>query len=298
MDMPLVEKYRPRHFDDIILSETNVLFFKNVIENNYVPNILLYGPPGTGKTTTLVNLIKSYQEKHNELNKGLLIHLNASDDRGIDTIRYQISSFIHSKSLFTVGTKFIILDEVDAMTRCAQQALNDLIYVNEHVRFGLICNYISKIDESLQSKFIKIKFNKLPSQLILQFLTSISQKENMGYTMDQLKYIQIMFGSDMRSMINYMQINQDFSNVHIIQTDIWEQLYSFMQETKNPESTVCKIYELSRDYNLDVRHIIKDFVYYVYTTHACKNMNEIAFALHAPNLSADHLLHYIIIKLI
>ena len=120
----------------------------------------------------------------------------------------------------------------------------------------------------------------------------------MGYTLDQLKYIQIMFGSDMRSMINYMQINQDFSNVHIIQSDIWEQLYQFIQESKNTESIIRKIYELSQLYNLDVRHIIKDFVYYVYTIYNCKHISEIAFALHATNLSSDHLLHYIIIKLI
>ena len=173
MSIPLVEKYRPQHFNDIVLDEHNQLFFKNLIEYEYIPNILLYGPPGTGKTTTIINLIKMYHAKHHRRNKSLVIHLNASDDRGIDTIRIQISSFIQSKTLFSHGPKFVILDEVDSMTKCAQQALGHLLQSYNHVSFCLICNYICKIDESLQSKFIKIKFNKLPSPVVFDFLTQI-----------------------------------------------------------------------------------------------------------------------------
>jgi GTPase SAR1 family protein len=75
--------------------------------------LLLYGPPGTGKTTTIVNLINAYQNKLGFKNKDLIIHLNASDERGIDIIRNQISFFVNSKPLFHSGMKFVILDEVD-----------------------------------------------------------------------------------------------------------------------------------------------------------------------------------------
>ena len=77
-----------------------------------------------------------------------MIHLNASDERGIDIIRNQINSFVNSKSLFNNGMKFVILDEVDYMTKNAQLAL-DIYYKNykSNVRFCLICNYISRIDE-------------------------------------------------------------------------------------------------------------------------------------------------------
>ena len=98
-----------------------------MIEKNYIPNILLYGPPGTGKTTTIINLINKFQSKNNQLNKGLMIHLNASDERGIDIIRNQINNFVNSKTLFNVGIKFIILDEVDYMTKNAQLALKYLL---------------------------------------------------------------------------------------------------------------------------------------------------------------------------
>ena len=120
---PWVEKYRPSCFEDIVLDPLNKILLKNIIDNNYFPNLLFYGPPGTGKTTTIINLVNVYQEKMNLKNKGLMIHLNASDERGIDIIRNQINSFVNSKSLFGDGMKFVILDEVDYMTKTAQIAL-------------------------------------------------------------------------------------------------------------------------------------------------------------------------------
>ena len=140
-----------------------------------MPNLLLYGPPGTGKTTTIINLINEYQKKNNQENKGLMIHLNASDERGIDIIRNQINNFVNSKTMFTNGIKFVILDEIDYMTKNAQQALKYLLQeYQENIRFCLICNYISKIDESLQNEFVKLRFNQLPKQDIIDFLSKIN----------------------------------------------------------------------------------------------------------------------------
>jgi replication factor C subunit 3/5 len=90
---PWVEKYRPSNFDDIVLDDINKKIIESIIQNNFFPNLLFYGPPGTGKTTTIINMINAYQEKYNQKNKGLMIHLNASDERGIDIIRNQISGF-------------------------------------------------------------------------------------------------------------------------------------------------------------------------------------------------------------
>ena len=75
-DQPWAEKYRPRNFDDIVLDENNRILLENAVKMNNFPNLLLYGPPGTGKTTTIINLIDKYQEKYNQKNKGLKIHLN------------------------------------------------------------------------------------------------------------------------------------------------------------------------------------------------------------------------------
>ena len=124
---PWIEKYRPQKFNEIVLNEDNKILLKNIIKNNHFPNLLLYGPPGTGKTTTIINLIEKYHNSYNKNLKGLKIHLNASDDRGIDIIRNQINQFVNTKSMFGNGIKFVILDEVDYMTKNAQQALRYLI---------------------------------------------------------------------------------------------------------------------------------------------------------------------------
>ena len=172
--LPWVEKYRPNNLEDIVLSKYNKKTLINMLNNKYISNMLLYGPPGTGKTTTVINLIKNYQKRNNELNKGLLIHLNASDERGIDIIRNQIQVFVNSNGLFKQGTKFVVLDEVDYMTKNAQQALKQLIQdYNESVRYFLICNYISKVDQSLQKEFILMRFSQLPKENILVYLNDI-----------------------------------------------------------------------------------------------------------------------------
>ena len=99
-NIPLVEKYRPTNFGDIVLDPINKKILTNIIDTAYFPNLLFYGPPGTGKTTTIINLVNSYQEKFNQKNKELMIHLNASDERGIDIIRSQINQFVNSKTMF------------------------------------------------------------------------------------------------------------------------------------------------------------------------------------------------------
>ena len=122
-----IEKHRPTKFENIVLDPLNKKILTNIINTSYFPNLLFYGPPGTGKTTTIINLVNAYQEKLNQKNKELMIHLNASDERGIDIIRSQISQFVNSKTLFNQGMKFVILDEVDYMTKNAQQALRYLL---------------------------------------------------------------------------------------------------------------------------------------------------------------------------
>jgi DNA polymerase III delta prime subunit len=303
-NIPFVEKYRPNNFDDIVLDPLNKKILMNVIETGYFPNLLFYGPPGTGKTTTIINLVNSYQEKFNQKNKELMIHLNASDERGIDIIRSQISQFVNSKTLFNNGMKFVILDEVDYMTKNAQQALRYLLqnYSNS-VRFCLICNYISRIDEGLQNEFLRLRFNQLPENDILQFLRNISNSENLNLSDKSLSLIQKLYKSDIRSMINFMQSNQNIkdTDINIIDDNIWYNLYNKIKTGDELTNLTQFINETSCKYNIDKKNIIKDFLNYIIRNYPCGNtpeyLNFVENIIHFEDCKNIYYVNYSLIKL-
>jgi replication factor C subunit 3/5 len=264
--IPWVESYRPNNFDDVVLDPLNKKIMKNIIETSYFPHLLFYGPPGTGKTSSVMILINEYHKKYNQQSSELTITLNASNDRGVDIIRNQISQFVNSKTLFRKGMKFVILDEVDYMTKNAQQALHYLIQnYSSSVRFCLICNYISRIEEGLQNEFLKMRFNQLPKNDIISFLNNISEKEGLNMPEKSIRLIQNLYGSDMRSMINFMQSNQNIidSNINIIDNSVWELLYTSLINNNNISVQDNHIQKISIEYNIDKKNIIKDFLNYI-----------------------------------
>lgn len=300
---PWVEKYRPTNFDDIVLEPLNKTLLTNIIETNNFPNLLFYGPPGTGKTTTIINLINAYQEKNGQKRKGLKIHLNASDDRGIDIIRNQIKSFVDTKTLFGKGVKFVILDEVDYMTKNAQQALRYLIqqYIND-IRFCLICNYISRIDMSLQNEFVRLRFCQLPKKDISHFLLDIVKKEYITITSNQLSSIQNYFKSDIRSMINYIQSNHSNNtiNINVIKDNFWEKLLKKMENT--PHNKLIDYIKLKcLFYNIQPRQLILKF--FIYLIHQNKKIlkekwiNHMEFILHNNNVKEIYILNYALLTI-
>jgi replication factor C subunit 3/5 len=319
---PWVEKYRPKTFENIVLDKTNQVIFKNIIEKGYFPNLLLYGPPGTGKTTTVINLVNAFQKKYTiptlepdaggtsnakidsqpTLGLGTVIHLNASDERGIDVIRSQISTFVNTKSLFGRGSqlKFIILDEVDYMTKNAQQALRYLInnYSKEtacNVKFCLICNYVSKIDESLQSEFVKMRFNQLPELCIIDFLNQINVAEKLHLSEKMLRNIQTYFGSDIRGMINYMQSNQSASEsaCKIIHPGIWDNLLTL----KNAAELSSTLNRVSKEYNIEKKSMMLQFLNYIIKTHQSyvtpELLTQVEHAIHNQEYKSNHIVEYI-----
>jgi len=269
-NIPFVEKYRPKILDETVLDDLSRTILENIIETNNFPNLFFYGPPGTGKTTTIINLIESFQRKYNgSIDKSLVIHLNASDERGIDTIRTQINNFVLSKSLFKIGTKFVILDEVDYMTKNAQQALKYLLEnnsSNNQIRFCLICNYISKIDSGLQNEFIKIRFNDLPKEKIIEKLKYISDIEELNLSERSLENVQLLHKSDMRSMINFIQLCIQSklkidNEINIINDEICRQIENKI--LVNEKIDEYYIYEISLKNNIEKNNLIKIMFNYI-----------------------------------
>ena len=308
---PWVELFRPTKFDDIVLDPLNKKILTNIITTSYFPNLLFFGPPGTGKTTTIINLVNSYQEVLGQKNKGLMIHLNASDERGIDIIRNQINQFVNSKSLFNQGTKFVILDEVDYMTKNAQQALRYLLQnYTSGVRFCLICNYISRIDEGLQNEFLRLRFNQLPEQDIISFLKNISISEKLNMTDKSLVLIQKLYKSDIRSMINFMQSNQHITDdeFNIIDESVWVELYKKIEMTttsnthsNNMNEIIAFINVTSSQYNIDKKNIIKDFLNYIIRNKghliSTEFLNFVENIMHFEDCKNSHYVNYSLTRL-
>jgi len=302
--IPWVEAFRPTNFEDIVLDPMNKKILQNIIETSYFPNLLFYGPPGTGKTTTIINIINAYQEKYKQKTKGLTIHLNASDERGIDIIRNQINQFVNSNALFHNGMKFVILDEVDYMTNNAQQALRYLLQnYNNNVRFCLICNYISRIDDGLQNEFIRLRFNQLPENDIIDFLQHIATTEKVNIDLASLKQIQQLYKSDIRSMINFMQSNQNILNskYNIIDSVIWEKMYEMFCIEPNKKKIVSYIETISMTSNMDKKNILKHFLNYIVRnkTEIIKPtiLNFIENIMHFQECKNSHYMHYSIFQL-
>jgi|TARA_B100000900_G_scaffold411378_1_gene430945 DNA polymerase III delta prime subunit len=301
--IPWVEKYRPNQFDKIVLDPNNQELFEKIIEKEYFPHLLFYGPPGTGKTTTIINLIHEYQRKHSRVNKENVIHLNASDERGIDIIRNQIYSFVKTKNLFEKGFKFVILDEVDYMTKNAQNALKYLLQTTTNdVRICLICNYISKIDNALKNEFMIVRFNQLPETKIFEFIKDIAQKEGIHIEDNAISEIQKNYCSDIRSMINYLQLNKDNLkrewNTKMSTMKIMEEIYNQFILKEDPQNIIQYIQKCSFEKNSDQLNIIQKYLNYIVRNHI-ELLNEDFFImieniLHNKNCPINETLNYFV----
>ena len=267
--IPWVEKYRPDVFPDIIMDKYNRQFFENLIETSQTPNMLFYGPPGTGKTTTIINFIRLFQERNEgHYDKSMIMHLNASDDRGVEVIRNQIQQFVSTKPFFSNGVKFVILDEADYMTKNAQLALHKLIQTSCHhstkVCICLICNYISKIESYLQNEFIHIRFNTLDNVNILQFLTNILVKENIEYKPCNLQRIVGYFKNDVRSMINFIQIRKNEQiRTKLLNETVFNKIEKQFENKTSYESFSSFIRNLSMTYEMDELSLLSSFFSFI-----------------------------------
>lgn len=203
-NLPWTEKYRPSQLEDIESNNKILFTLKTLIENDKFPHLLFYGPPGTGKTSAILacaNLLyKNFIDTY-------VIHLNASDERGIDVVRERIRDFCSANVLFQENKpKLVILDEADSMTLDAQLALRQIVANNtKKVRFCLICNYVNKIIPQLQSRFSKFRFKPIEHKYIINKLKFIINQENIKCDDYSLNILAEMCHGDMRKLVNILQ---------------------------------------------------------------------------------------------
>ena len=202
-NLPWVEKYRPNKLEMIKGQDTNIECINKLLENKALPHLLFSGNSGTGKTSTIMSIINKLFGNNKMFS---LMKLDASDDRGINSVREEIKGFAEKKKLFSNGIKIIILDEADNMTFDAQFALRRIIEkYSEDTRFCLICNFENKIIPAIKSRCANFKFNPIKCDVISNRLEYICLKEKIKNKKKSLDIISNLSNGDMRKAINLLQ---------------------------------------------------------------------------------------------
>lgn len=208
--LPWVEEFRPSKIADIVGQKGAIDVLKNTLKTGELPNLLFYGPPGTGKTTTIISLGR---ELYGDIKYGeRVMELNASDERGIETVRETITKFaktvIDNKdpNYLCPDYKIIILDEADTMTSAAQSALRKIMEdTSKTTRFCFICNSINRIIEPIISRCVTFKFNHINNDIIFNLVKNISRKKKINIAEEQLHVIANESQGDIRKAITILQ---------------------------------------------------------------------------------------------
>ena len=207
-ELPWVEKYRPGTLAELVGQKEAVERLQSYAKNQNVPNMMFSGPAGIGKTSAAVALAKELYKEESTRN---FLELNASDTRGIDVIRGQIKDFARTLA-FSADFKIIFLDESDALTSDAQQALRRTMEkYTKTCRFILSCNYSSRIIEPLQSRCVVFRFRPLQAKEMQEKLEEIAKKENLEIEEKAMEAIIYVSMGDMRKAVNILQASAALS---------------------------------------------------------------------------------------
>ncbi|MBI4170283.1 MAG: replication factor C small subunit [Candidatus Aenigmarchaeota archaeon] len=245
------EKYRPQRLKEIIGQQHIIERLKHFIAKRSLPHMLFAGPAGVGKTTVALAIAT---ELYGDQWHGNFLELNASDERGIDTIRVKVKEFartIPMNGLF----KVVYLDEADSLTKDAQHALRRTMENYAHIcRFILACNYSGKIIAPIQSRCAVFRFSSLNEKDVTGCLAAIAKKEKLSVDGNALKAIFTTAEGDLRKAINILQMASS-------EKKITENVVYDVTSRADPEE-VRKMIELSLNGSFkSAREMLLDLMY-------------------------------------
>lgn len=273
--LPWVEKYRPKKFDQITSHREIIGALRSFLKRKNLPHLLFFGPSGCGKTSTIMCCAN---EVYGQFVHCMVLRLNASNERGIDTVRTKIKDFISNKnSIFLPPQarqifKLVILDEIDSMTVEAQGMLRQTIEKNSSsTRFCLICNDIDKINIALQSRCTLFRFSPLSFEDVKHRLLDICRIEGIKYVDESIEAIIKITKGDMRSAINTLQhvklaSNGELTIKHVYKisgycmpaviNNIFSILMTLANKNSQLEKTVNLITEIVMENNITIFNLL------------------------------------------
>ena len=194
----LVEKYRPSKLENYVGNDTIKKSISKYLEQNDIQNLIFYGPAGTGKTTLAKIIIKNLDCDH--------LYINASDERGIETIRDKVQGFASVASFKPL--KVVILDEADFLTIQAQASLRNIIETfSRTTRFIMTCNFVERIIDPLQSRCQVLKIIPPTKKDVAKHLNWILQQESIEHDINDLVPLVNQYYPDLRKCINTIQLS-------------------------------------------------------------------------------------------
>ena len=205
------EKYRPTKFSEVVGQDDTIKKVQSLTNSLNIPHLLFAGPAGTGKSTLALIIVKELFGQHWKEN---YLELNASDERGIQVVRDKVKGFARTKAFGNVPFKIIFLDEADALTPEAQQALRRTMEnYSSTCRFILSCNYSSKIIDPIQSRCAVFRFKLMEKKDIEKIIRRIEQGENLQIAPESIEIIYEGSEGDCRRCINLLQSTAAISPV-------------------------------------------------------------------------------------
>ena len=238
----LVERYRPVILENYVGNEHIKKTISQYLGQNDIQNLIFYGPAGTGKTTLAKIIVKNLDCEY--------LYINASDERGIETIRDKVSGFASSASFKPL--KVVILDEADFLTIQAQASLRNVIETfSRNTRFILTCNYVERIIDPLQSRCQTLKIIPPTKADVAKHIAWILEEENTKFEIEDIKIITNQFYPDLRKCLNTVQLSTQDNKLTIDKSVLVSSNYmvQVLKELSNAKPKWCEIRQIIANSN-------------------------------------------------